>query len=93
MQAATKQAEARVDDPSERRGDLFDPHFPNIRAASKAASSTREPLAYDPHSLHTRGPRVQHMFSRVIASLYLIIVGSPAAGWAVRTITVSTSRR
>lgn len=62
MQATTKQAEARADDPSERRGDLFDLHFPNIRAASKAASSTREPLAYDPHfPAHTRAKSAAHV--------------------------------
>lgn len=62
MQAATKQAEARVDDPSERRGDLFDPHLPNIRPASKAASATREPLAYDPHfPAHTRAKSAAHV--------------------------------
>ena len=32
------------------------------------------------------------MFSRALASLYLNLVGSPAAGWAVRMITVSASR-
>ena len=49
MQTTAKQTETRADELSKRRGDLFDPYFPNIRAASKVVFVMREPSVYDPH--------------------------------------------